>query len=181
MNIKTNIKMRINELQAQEILRVLPTEMLPCKVAFLERRYSNFIIIFANHVTYASDEESFTHSNLTEVDPELFIRTNGSCVEVPVCEPQIVDTFIKHDSQKPNLAILLDMPQALAEIARVLEYGAAKYDHKNWAKCDDPERYIAAALRHISAYHNGEKIDPESGYSHLAHAVCSLLFLEEIA
>ena len=83
-------------------------------------------------------------------------------------------------SQKPNLAILLDMPKALAEVARVLEYGAAKYDRKNWAKCDNPERYEAAALRHLTAHHDGETIDPESGRSHLAHAVCSLLFLEEM-
>ena len=89
-------------------------------------------------------------------------------------------SFIKADGGKPNLAILLDMPQALAEVARVLEYGAAKYDRKNWAKCDDPERYMAAALRHLTAYHNCEILDPESGRSHLAHAICSLLFLEEM-
>ena len=88
--------------------------------------------------------------------------------------------FLKDDSKKPNLAILLDTPKAMGEVARVLEYGAAKYDRKNWAKCDDPERYMAAALRHLTAYHNGEILDPESRRSHLAHAVCSLLFLEEM-
>ena len=88
--------------------------------------------------------------------------------------------FLKDDGKKPNLAILLDTPKAMGEVARVLEYGAAKYDRKNWAKCDDPERYMAAALRHLTAYHNGEILDPESGRSHLAHAVCSLLSLEEM-
>lgn len=88
--------------------------------------------------------------------------------------------FTKADSGKPNLAMLLDTPKAMGEVARVLEYGAAKYDRKNWAKCDDPERYMAAALRHLTAYHNGEILDPESRRSHLAHAICSLLFLEEM-
>ena len=88
--------------------------------------------------------------------------------------------FIKADNGKPPLAILFDTPKALGEVARVMAYGAVKYDRKNWAKCDDPERYVSATLRHIAAYQSGEKIDPESGMSHLAHAVCSLLFLEEM-
>ena len=61
-----------------------------------------------------------------------------------------------------------------------MEFGAKKYDRKNWAKVDDKERYIAAPLRHILAYQQGEKLDKESGISHLAHAICSLLFLLEL-
>lgn len=88
--------------------------------------------------------------------------------------------FIKADSGKTNLAILFDTGNALSDVADVMEFGAKKYDRKNWSKVDDKERYIAATLRHLLAYHQGEKIDPESGKPHLAHAICSLLFLSEI-
>lgn len=88
--------------------------------------------------------------------------------------------FIKADKGKTNLAILFDTGNALSDVADVMEFGAKKYDRKNWSKVDDKERYVAATLRHLLAYHQDEKIDPESGKPHLAHAICSLLFLLEV-
>jgi long-subunit acyl-CoA synthetase (AMP-forming) len=88
--------------------------------------------------------------------------------------------FIKYDNDKTNLAILFDTPTALEDIAKVMEYGAKKYDRLNWSKVEDKERYIAAALRHISAYAQGEVIDIESGLPHLAHACTSLMFVAQI-
>ena len=35
-------------------------------------------------------------------------------------------------------------------------------------------------MRHINAYQRGEAADLESGKSHLAHAVCSLMFVLEL-
>lgn len=67
---------------------------------------------------------------------------------------------------------------SLAQVVDVLTYGAKKYSPGNWQKVPNPRaRYVSAALRHLAAYANGEKIDKESGKSHLAHAVCCLLFL----
>ena len=40
-------------------------------------------------------------------------------------------------------------------------------------------RYFAAMCRHVFAWWGGEDADPETGYSHLAHAGCCLLFLME--
>ena len=95
-------------------------------------------------------------------------------------EEVINDEFVKNDNDKTNLAILFDTGSALSDVADVMEFGAKKYSRKNWNKVDDKERYIAAPLRHLLAYSKGEKIDPESNKSHLAHAICSLLFLLEI-
>jgi hypothetical protein len=68
--------------------------------------------------------------------------------------------------------------RGLDDVVRVLTYGAQKYSPENWRKVERAEeRYPAAALRHISAYLQGEGFDPESGLPHLAHAVCSLLFV----
>ena len=88
--------------------------------------------------------------------------------------------FVKNDTDKPNLAILFDCPLALSEVAKVMQYGAKKYNRANWSKCDDKERYESASLRHQMSYHNQEPIDKESNLHHLAHAVCSQLFLLEI-
>lgn len=96
-------------------------------------------------------------------------ETKSSCEE-----------FMKFDALKPNLAILFDTGKALEDVANVMSYGAKKYNRKNWNKVDDKERYVSAPLRHIAAYCSGEKIDPESNLPHLACAITSLLFLQEI-
>jgi hypothetical protein len=66
----------------------------------------------------------------------------------------------------------------LEEVVKVLEFGARKYARDNWQHVEGGmQRYQAAAFRHLIAYNQGEKVDPETGLSHLAHAGCCLLFL----
>lgn len=65
---------------------------------------------------------------------------------------------------------------SLREVVKVLEYGAKKYSADNWQKVDK-ERYKEALWRHWVAYNQGEKVDPETGISHLAHLLCDGLFL----
>ncbi len=86
--------------------------------------------------------------------------------------------FVKHDTGKPRADLL--PPRALLAVARVLALGAKKYGPNNWHKCQEPPRYVGAALRHVLAYMSGEKRDAESGESHLAHAACCVLFLLEL-
>ena len=83
---------------------------------------------------------------------------------------------IKFDGEKPDYSLVPF--GALDEVVKVLTYGANKYDRFNWEHVE-AIRYQAAALRHISSYQQGEKFDPETGINHLAHAICSLLFLIE--
>jgi hypothetical protein len=65
-------------------------------------------------------------------------------------------------------------------VVQVLEVGAAKYGENNWTKVKDRRRrYFDAAQRHLTAWWMGEPVDKEDGLSHLAHAVCCLLFLME--
>ena len=86
---------------------------------------------------------------------------------------------IKYDSAKPRMNLL--PPKAIMEVAKVLTFGAEKYDAENWRKLDDLQnRYTAGALRHIFAHMDGEQLDPETNLSHLAHALCCLLFKLEI-
>lgn len=85
----------------------------------------------------------------------------------------------KDDSGKLRYDLL--PPVALEAVTRVLTYGAEKYAPDNWRHVNNPDsRYFAAAMRHMMAHKKGEKIDPESGLPHLAHAACSLMFLLEV-
>ena len=66
----------------------------------------------------------------------------------------------------------------LRSVVDVLAFGARKYGVDNWQQVPDARRrYYAAALRHLTAWWEGEKTDPESGLPHLAHAACCVLFL----
>ena len=81
----------------------------------------------------------------------------------------------KYDGNKAKLYLL--PPKSILEVGKVLTYGAEKYDAENWRKVDDLQnRYTSAALRHIFAHMDGEADDQETGLSHLAHAMCCLLF-----
>lgn len=85
----------------------------------------------------------------------------------------------KYDSTKPRMYLL--PPKALVEVSNVLTFGAEKYDEDNWRKLDNLQnRYSGGALRHIFAHLDGETLDEDSGHSHLAHAICCLLFKLEI-
>lgn len=82
---------------------------------------------------------------------------------------------IKHDNGKLPLDLLPF--DALEEVAKVLAFGAQKYQANQWRKGMAWSRLYAAALRHISASIQKTDIDTESGLDHLAHACCCLLFL----
>jgi hypothetical protein len=86
--------------------------------------------------------------------------------------------FIKHDDGKPRPSLWPLL--ALGGFTAVLEYGARKYAPENWRRCKDTVRYYDAALRHLLAWKSGERNDPESGLSHIDHALCCLAFISEM-
>lgn len=82
----------------------------------------------------------------------------------------------KFDGDKPDWS-LLDL-NILEDTVKVLTFGAKKYDRDNWQQVKNgDQRYYAALIRHLNAHRSGEKLDPESGLPHLAHAMCCLTFL----
>ena len=81
----------------------------------------------------------------------------------------------KFDTEKPPMD-LLDR-HALEEIARVLAFGANKYSKHNWRGGIRYSRLIAASMRHLMAFNDGEDTDPETGLSHIAHLGCCVMFL----
>ena len=83
---------------------------------------------------------------------------------------------IKFDGEKTRFDLL---PwNEIKQVADVFTLGAKKYADENWKFVPEGrKRYFAATMRHLVAWKEGEKIDKESGISHLAHAICCLLFL----
>jgi hypothetical protein len=91
------------------------------------------------------------------------------------CINKDIPAFVKYDSSKRDYSLV---PWgALDEVVKVLEAGAEKYTPDNWRRGTVWTRYWSASMRHITAWIRGESVDQETGLSHLAHAVCCLLFL----
>lgn len=88
----------------------------------------------------------------------------------------------KDDAGKPPMS-LIPRSALLAE-ARVLARGRDKYGAHNWRSGGGMawSRLIDAAMRHLTAFADGEDIDDGEGGSgelHLANARCCLAFLIE--
>lgn len=85
----------------------------------------------------------------------------------------------KDDLGKPRYDLL--PPKALKEVVQVLTHGAGKYAPENWRQVEGWRwRYMRAGFGHLWDWWGGEKVDKESGLPHLAHAICSLMFLLEL-
>jgi hypothetical protein len=81
----------------------------------------------------------------------------------------------KYDSGKLPYHLL--PPELLESIAEVLDFGAKKYAPRNWELGMSWSRVFSALMRHMWAWFRGEDKDPETGFSHLAHAACCIAFL----
>lgn len=94
----------------------------------------------------------------------------------------VTGTGMKFDGGKARVDLLLDgCPRAITAVSEILTFGAKKYADHSWQGVEQGEsRYKAALLRHLLAHASGEKLDSESGMSHLAHAACNAMFILEL-
>ena len=92
--------------------------------------------------------------------------------------PQKDDGDIKADSGKTRWDLV--PMEALEGIAKIFTYGSIKYDDNNWKKSEYPDRYYAAAMRHLAEIRKGNWIDPESGLPHIDHCLTSLVMFREL-
>jgi len=90
-------------------------------------------------------------------------------------ETKAVSPGLKYDNGKPSME-LID-PYFLEQMANVLDFGKRKYAAHNWRGGIQWSRTLGAVLRHTLSYLNGEDTDPETGYSHMAHAAVNCMFL----
>jgi len=68
---------------------------------------------------------------------------------------------------------------AQEEYAKVLTFGAEKYEERNWEKGMRWSKVLASMKRHILAFESGEDYDKETGLLHMAHLMCNAAFLTE--
>lgn len=88
---------------------------------------------------------------------------------------QFVVEGIKHDQEKPRVGLV--PVEAILAVSNVLTAGAKVYGDRNWELGISYERVYNATMRHLLAWWNGEDVDPDSGMSHLWHALTNLCFL----
>lgn len=81
----------------------------------------------------------------------------------------------KFDQEKPDMSLL--SRAFLEQVASCMGYGAKKYGRHNYLGGMAHSRLMAACLRHLAAYNDGESIDSESGINHLAHAAANINML----
>lgn len=93
---------------------------------------------------------------------------------LPLGEPTKAD---RSNAGKTQLSYMLDAEVAMKGMCDVFTFGAEKYSRGNW-KSGFPENEIMdSMLRHLTAYANGEVLDPESGLPHIDHVTCNAVFL----
>lgn len=133
--------------------------------------YVGDIIVNYHYDNNPSKSYSSIHSNFLN----NFKPYNEEVKKIPILKGSI-NIGRKDDSNKPRYSLL--PRRTINQVVQVLEYGAIKYEVDNWQRVPDSRnRYYDAAMRHIDAWWNGEKLDEESKLPHLAHAICCLLFL----
>lgn len=84
----------------------------------------------------------------------------------------------KYGAGKPQPSLV--PYDAIAWLARVLEYGAAKYARGNWQKLDseaDRIKLLDALERHVGEFKSGKAFDVESKMPVIAHVLCNAVFL----
>lgn len=83
----------------------------------------------------------------------------------------------KLDAGKSLVGRLMGLhARAIWEVYEVGTFGANKYTEGGWQHVPDGfKRYEDAQMRHYLKRYMGEEIDPESGFSHLAHEAWNAL------
>lgn len=82
----------------------------------------------------------------------------------------------KYDSGKPRVGEMLqDFALPLLEVTKAWEYGASKYEKRNWRKVENgKDRYTNALLRHLLAEEE-RLVDDESLLLHATHVAWNAL------
>lgn len=87
----------------------------------------------------------------------------------------------RDNTGKPMLSFILQFGTTIAGFARVKEIGAIKYDRDNWKKGGkEDHEYTDAAVRHLTAFMEGEVFAQDTGATHLAHCLWNIAALQDL-
>lgn len=82
---------------------------------------------------------------------------------------------IKYDKDKAPIGLIPG--EALVAAAHAFGFGRELYGQFNYKQGMEWMRIVDAAYRHITAFKDGESAAPDSGVSHLGHAIACLAML----
>lgn len=166
--------------QSEDFMAKEPTLCVTCQ--FLKSYYSvngtyqgDKCLIrkeFIHHLTSAcKDYQTFVGNDAWQCTECGLVNKGAaqSCVNCNTVRPPAEPPEgLKYDDKKLRYD-LLDF-EVLDQLVQRFTHGANKYGANNWQKLDNPtERYSGALLRHLSAYRQGEKMDPDApGLTHLS-------------
>lgn len=87
----------------------------------------------------------------------------------------IEESASKNDQEKIDLSLIPRI--ALIECAKAFMVGEKKYNRYNYTKGHKSSQLVAAAMRHLMAWNEGEENDPKDGQHHLGSvmACCSMI------
>lgn len=105
-------------------------------------------------------------------------RNAGKVVGIDAAHDQ-KDVADRFNTGKVQLSFLLEAPDAVRGLCRVLEIGAKKYDRDNWKKGMPFDTVMDSLLRHLLSFKEGEHFDPESGLPHTDHVLANSVFLSQ--
>jgi hypothetical protein len=96
--------------------------------------------------------------------------------EAPESKPKtVLGTNPKDLLGQKKVALNLVPPSSIIYQALAMEDGARKYGPYNWRTNKViASIYIAAAMRHLMSWHDGEELAEDSQKPHLAHALACL-------
>lgn len=136
---------------------------------------------------YAKDTSKFVvlHDKVYDVWANENLMSQQDCYE-----QMTVEQFIKYTSMEiepiGKLAMrhnegkldwsLVDM-KSMEPLVQAMMFGASKYEADNWRKGTPIKTSLSCLMRHITAFMNGEDNAPDSGVSHLGHAMANLAFM----
>ena len=101
-------------------------------------------------------------------------------------EDEVHELAERFNTDKPQISLLFDMPEAIEGIVRVLEFGMNKYSRCNFKKGLTYLSVIDSMSRHMLKFQSGEDLDlnehgetdiNHSGLSHVDHIACNAMFL----
>jgi len=88
---------------------------------------------------------------------------------------------LRFNSGKAKMAYILQFPRTMEAIARIMEFGAAKYFDGNWKQGGkEDSEYLDCMMRHLTKWLDGKKYDDDSGCSHLGMAIWNMLALHQL-
>lgn len=161
---------------------------LRCEAVFGHTgEHRNGDIVWSRQLTvFANASQPFSTAILPDgsiavANPEVppFIIRDGEKIDIKPFPPPGGVTqraeAVRHDQGKTDWSLL--PIKAIELVLQVLMFGAKKYGRDNWKSGFHYRRCYNSCQRHLAAWIELEDNDKESGLPHLAHAVCSLLFL----